>query len=244
MLGHTILIAAWSDSGYSDAIPSSGILVTEITETATGVARAHRFFQKPDPEGFPTAAAWDGAAPLRFDWDWQGMHSDSQRATEVRLLWTPETFFLKFHARFRNITVFADADPTGRRNGLWDRDVAEVFLQPNPATPDQYKEFEIGPNGMWIDLDIAPGAKSDLHSGLRRRVVMHHAKMSWVAELAIPMAALVPRFNPADVWRLNFFRVEGPTEPRFYSAWRPTNTPYPNFHVPAVFGKLIFDTRQ
>jgi len=42
------------------------------------------------------------------------------------------------------------------------------------------------------------------------------------------------------VWRVNFFRVEGATEPRFYSAWRPTNTPKPNFHVPEAFGALVF----
>jgi alpha-galactosidase len=34
--------------------------------------------------------------------------------------------------------------------------------------------------------------------------------------------------------------VEGATEPRFYSAWRPTGTAVPNFHVPEAFGQLIF----
>jgi hypothetical protein len=34
--------------------------------------------------------------------------------------------------------------------------------------------------------------------------------------------------------------VEGPSEPRFYSAWRPTNTGQPNFHVPEAFGWLVF----
>jgi hypothetical protein len=35
---------------------------------------------------------------------------------------------LKFVARYRLITVFHDADPVGRRDKLWDRDVAEVFF--------------------------------------------------------------------------------------------------------------------
>jgi alpha-galactosidase len=39
---------------------------------------------------------------------------------------------------------------------------------------------------------------------------------------------------------VNFFRVEGPSEPRFYASWRPTKTPVPQFHVPEVFGKLVF----
>jgi alpha-galactosidase len=138
------------------------------------------------------------------------------------------------------ITIFPDAEPNGRRDQLWDRDVAEVFLQPAPAIPTRYKEFEVSPNGFWIDLDIAPGIKRDLKSGLRRRVVLSEADKEWVAEMVIPMNALVARFEPAATWRVNFYRVEGAEEPRFYSAWRPTMTPVPNFHVPKAFGELVF----
>jgi len=49
-------------------------------------------------------------------------------------------------------------------------------------------------------------------------------------------------FDPVKAWRVNFYRVEGPAEPRFYSAWQPTKTPVPNFHVPDSFGKLVFKT--
>jgi hypothetical protein len=57
------------------------------------------------------------------------------------------------------------------------------------------------------------------------------------------MTALTANFDPAAVWRANFYRVEGPQEPRFYSAWQPTHTPQPNFHVPSAFGKLRFTDR-
>src|SRR2546427_255620 len=62
----------------------------------------------------------------------------------------------------------------------------------------------------------------------------------WVAELALPMKCFVARFDPAATWRVNFYRVEGAAEPRFYSAWQPTQTPAPNFHVPEAFGELVF----
>jgi alpha-galactosidase len=58
--------------------------------------------------------------------------------------------------------------------------------------------------------------------------------------LAIPMRALTANFDPAAEWRVNFFRVEGSREPRFYSAWRATKTPQPNFHVPSAFGRMRF----
>jgi alpha-galactosidase len=69
-------------------------------------------------------------------------------------------------------------------------------------------------------------------------------KKLWVAELSIPMKSLVARFDPAATWRVNFYRVEGTAEPRFYSAWRPTSTPQPNFHVPEAFGRLVFVESQ
>jgi alpha-galactosidase len=196
-----------------------------------------------DADGFPTRTAWELAAPLRFNADWQGKNADPSRETEVRLLWTAEALFLRFRSKYRTISVFSDAAANGWRDQLWDRDVAEVFLQPDASNLRKYKEFEVSPNGYWIDLDIAPGEKHDLKSGMQRRVVLDEPAKAWIAELAIPMKSLVEKFDPSATWRVNFFRVEGASEPRFYSAWRPTGTRVPNFHVPEAFGELIFTAR-
>jgi alpha-galactosidase len=203
-------------------------------------AVAVRTTESTDAEGFPKKSCWEAAQGVRFNADWQGNNSDAERETEVRLVWTPEVLYVRFQAKYRVITVFPDAEPNGRRDQLWDRDVAEVFLQPNASDRRRYKEFEVSPNGMWIDLEIAPGEKHDLRSGLRRRVTLNEASKTWIAELALPMKSLVERFDLAATWRVNFYRVEGASEPRFYSAWQPTGTPVPNFHVPEAFGKLIF----
>ena len=196
-----------------------------------------------DAAGFPARAAWELATPLRFNADWQGKNADPGRETEVRLLWTAEALFLRFRSNYRTITVFPDAAANGWCDQLWDRDVAEVFLQPDTSNLRRYKEFEVSPNGYWIDLDIAPGEKHDLKSGMRRRVVLDEKAKTWIAELAIPMRSLVEKFDPSAAWRANFYRVEGASEPRFYSAWRPTGTPEPNFHVPEAFGELGFTAR-
>jgi len=189
------------------------------------------------------AAEWQRAQAVTFCADWQGKNADAGRETRVRALWTPKTLYLRFECRYRELFVFQDSDANGRRDQLWDRDVAETFLQPDPSRSLYYREFEVSPNGMWIDLDIFPGGMSDLKSGLTRSVWLDEQNRTWAAELAIPMKALTEKFDPAAVWRTNFFRVEGAREPRFYSAWRATNTPEPNFHVPAVFGKLKFGDR-
>jgi alpha-galactosidase len=191
-------------------------------------------------EAFPKEAWWERAAAIRFDRDWRGEQEDSQRATEVRLLWNEQTLFLRFVARYRELCVFPDARADGWRDALWERDVAEAFLQPDAIDERVYKELEVSPNGYWIDLNIANGEKEEMRSGLRRRVVQDAAARTWTAELAVPMRSLTLAFDPKRSWRANFFRVEGKTEPRFYSAWSPTLTQAPNFHVPKAFGHLIF----
>ena len=186
------------------------------------------------------ASDWASAAPVTFSADWQGNNSDPARQTEVRLLWSDDTLYLRFVCRYRSLTTFTDSDPNGRRDHLWDRDVAETFLQPDPSRERYYKEFEVAPNGMWIDLDISPGPLADLKSNLQHSVFLDEKNKTWTAELAIPIKALTPNFDPAKTWRINFYRCEGPTEPRAYLAWQATRTPQPNFHVPSAFGYLRF----
>ncbi len=201
---------------------------------------AARMSGAPNAQGFPAASAWEGALPIRFSADWTGHNPDPQRETEVRVLWSPENLYLKFVARYRFITVFTDSAPNGRRDQMWERDVAEAFLQPSGSPPKSYKEIEVSPNGLWIDLAIDAGEKRDLASGLSRRTSVDEQSKTWQAELAIPTKSIAPDFDSSREWRANFYRVEGAAEPRFYSAWRPTMTPKPNFHVPELFGRLIF----
>ena len=208
----------------------------------TGTATAARLRGTLDAEGLVPSAPWRHAPPICFAWDWQGQNVDPQRETEVRILWSPQTLFLRFVARYRDITVFEDAEPDGRRDQLWDRDVAEVFLQPAELSGRHYKEIEVSPNGFWIDLDITPQGKEFLNSGLRRSVKIAEQTRTWEAQLAIPIPSLTAHFDPGKPWRVNFYRVEGPREPRFYSAWRPTGTAVPNFHVPEAFGQLVFES--
>jgi alpha-galactosidase len=207
----------------------------------TDAAVAVRFHGRADAEGFPADDAWENAPPVQFSSDWQGKNADPLRETQVQLLWTPDALYLRFLAHYRSITVFTDAESDGRRDRLWERDVAEVFLQPAESSGRHYKEFEVSPNGFWIDLDIGTGEKHDLRSGLQRRVKVNEQQDTWLAELVLPMKSLTAEFDPAKAWRVNFFRVEGASEPRFYSAWQPTGTQAPNFHVPDAFGKLAFE---
>ena len=157
------------------------------------------------------------------------------------MLWTSDLIYLRYLCRYRSIHVLTDADSNGRRNELWGRDVAEVFLQPDRFGEKYYKEFEVSPSGQWLDLDITPEGLKHIASGMRSRVALDEARRLWTADVAIPIAAITSAFNPARTWRVNFFRCEGLEPQRFYCAWQPTETEKPNFHVPQKFGWLRFE---
>ena len=237
------------------SMTQTGMTQPSMTQpTKAQVITAHKIAGEIALDAPNPAPEWAKASPITFCADWQGRNADPTRQTEVRALWTPHTFYLRFACRYLELFYFDDSGPNGRRDRLWDRDVAEAFLQPDPSRPRHYKEFEVSPNGLWIDLDIGPrteGTRSvasdsappgprHLQSGLTRSVWLNQEEHNWTAELAIPMKALAANFDPAARWRANFYRVEGGHEPRFYSAWQPTKTPQPNFHVPEAFGYLHF----
>lgn len=189
---------------------------------------------------FPEETEWKRAKPISFCHDWRGAISDPHRQTEAALLWDDHALYLRFHCSYREINVFVDADSSGRRDELWDRDVAEVFLQPDRFGEKHYKEFEISPNGQWLDVDITPEGLRHITSGVRSKVQIDEIERVWTAELAIPIASITANFDPAKAWRVNFFRCEGLDPERFYSCWQPTETSEPNFHVPEKFGWLHF----
>ena len=192
--------------------------------------------------GLPGSSAWEKATGISFCADWRGELADPQRETQTRFLWSEEFLFIQFLCRYREIYVYDDGNC--RRDQLWLRDVAELFIRPGADDPRHYKEFEISPNGNWLDLDIDRGQKSILYCDLKSRVRIDADASTWSAELAIPFNCLAPAFHPDEVWRLNLFRIEGPEPDRFYSAWRPTHTAKPNFHVPEHFGELHFASSE
>jgi alpha-galactosidase len=203
-----------------------------------GRLAARQLATRPDREGLPEPSAWDSAPSVAFCRDWQGQNPDPERETEARLLWSSERLFIRFRCRYRTLYVYEGQ--TGRRDQLWLRDVAEVFIRPAEADIRHYREFEVSPNGDWLDLDIFPGGKSILSCDLKIRVSVDPSAGIWTAELAIPMNCLTLRLDPGQIWHINLFRIEGPAPDRYYSSWRPTHTPKPNFHVPERFGELCF----
>jgi alpha-galactosidase len=192
----------------------------------------------PLEERLPNPYDWAEASSICFCHDWCGRNEDLQRQTEVRILWSFNFIFIQFQCRYRELFVFEDQN--NRRDELWLRDVAEIFIQTGADEIGNYREFEISPNGDWLDLDIAPEKKTHLAWSIESRVLVNPKTKTWTAEMAIPMSNLAPAFHPSEIWKINLFRIEGSEPDRFYSAWQPTHTAKANFHVPACFAELWF----
>jgi len=162
--------------------------------------------------------------------------------TEIRSRWTSENIYFLFICPYRELNLKPNPTQNTETNHLWDWDVAEVFVGSDFEHIRQYKEFEISPQGEWVDLDIdldnpKPEGGWLWNSGFASKARIEAAKKVWYGEMRIPVQS-IDRRPPAPglQMRINFYRGQGPA-PRHQSiAWQPTGQP--NFHVPQAFGLL------
>ena len=127
--------------------------------------------------------------------------------------------------------------------GLWERDVCEIFIAPDPTEPRKYFEFEVAPTGEWLDLaiDSTSGervADWEYRSGMEVAAKIEDDRI--LIAMKIPWEAYGRKPKAGDVWLANIFRCVGREPERGYLAWQPTFTEKPNFHVPEKFGQLTF----
>jgi len=188
--------------------------------------------------------AWKKAKEISIEKYWSGKDAPGERHAKARLLWSDAALYIRFEAnQTEPLVVSENANLKTKTRGLWDRDVCEIFLAPEKTEPRKYFEFEIAPNGEWIDLGIyqKPDKRetdweytSEMQSAARieKDKVRMAIKVVWKAFGKTPKAR--------DVWLGNLFRCVGKDETRGYLAWQPTKTVEPSFHVPEVFGEFEF----
>ena len=179
---------------------------------------------------------WNGKSALREKgYNWANL-------THVRSLWNEEHVYFYFESWFDSLNINSDWGTESATEGLWNKDVVEVFLRPGTAA--SYFEIEASPLGQWMDLEILkPREEVDLtwNSDLELETVLNEHECIWRAFLGLPyqsMKELPPEVGQA--WRVNLCRIAGKEPDREYLAWRPTFTGQPDFHKPSSFGHLIF----
>jgi hypothetical protein len=189
--------------------------------------------------------AWDDCEPVKIEHYWSGDPAPASRHAEARLCWSDEALHVRFVGAQHEPLVVAEDPVTDRKTlGLWDRDVCEIFVAPDPTHPERYFEFEAAPTGEWIDLGLVvkPTGREtdwDFHSGMEAAALVEGQSLK--IGIRIPWSEVIAKPATGDVWLVNLFRCVGPEAPERYLAWRPTRTPEPNYHVPDAFGSLRFE---
>ena len=195
------------------------------------------------PDGDPGKAVWRRARPVAIEQTSLDGVPRPELATEVRALWTSDSLYLLYRCPFTELTAYEPANPAQERDRLWEKDVVEAFIAPDAARPSRYREFEVAPNGEWVDLDVDRDAgRFDRTWDSRFRSAVHVDRQArcWTAELRIPLAALgdAPP-HPGDTWRINLYRCDRAHDA--FLAWNPTRAR--SFHQPERFGLLRFVPR-
>lgn len=188
------------------------------------------------------SAEWQNSQPVKIDHYWSGECAPPGRHAEARILWTKTGLLVRYVCNQVEPLIIGDDPQTEKKTmGLWDRDVCEIFIAPDPHLVERYFEFEVAPTGEWLDAAI------NLTSGTRETDWKFNSQMTTAAKIErdrVTMAVRIPwkigQPQQGERWRVNLFRCVGNDANRGYLSWQPTRTPEPLFHVPKAFGWLVF----
>lgn len=183
-------------------------------------------------------ALWSNAAVQWLDKNTRDGSGRPELATAVRAAWTDNHLYLFYAAPYTQLTTFEPATPDVERIGLWERDVVEAFIAPDPANLKRYDEFQVAPNAMKLDLRLRlPERDFAWDSGMKVAVAIDAEAHVWRAVMRIPLRSLSDAPPKTGTqWRIGLFRCD--TASKAFLAWRPSLNP--SFHVPERFGVLEF----
>jgi hypothetical protein len=194
----------------------------------------------------PTSAFWRGGSTIYMEKDSFGKPVPGYR-TEVRTRWTKNNLYFLFICPYEQLHLKPEPKTDQETNELWNWDVAEAFIGSDFDHIKRYKEFEISPQGEWVDLDIdleKPHHEDgwNWNSGFELKARIDEKEHVWYGAMKIPFSAIDSRSPaPGNTLRLNLFRGQGPPSNLHEITWQAPMSK--SFHVPARFGllKLVKD---
>jgi hypothetical protein len=203
-----------------------GYFLSEITADDAKTIKSYYIRSDYTLTADPGSQNWSGIKGVVADRGPRGDLTPGHR-TEIRSRWTEKNLY---------------PSTTTETNRLWEWDVAEVFIGTNFENIKRYTEFQVSPQGEWVDLEIDRGTNPPNHnwewnSGFEVKAKIDREKKLWFGEMRIPMDKIDGRKpQTGNVMRINFYRLQGPPPNRKHIAWQPTNAD--SYHVPEAFGVL------
>lgn len=195
----------------------------------------------------PASQFWSGATPAYMDLNTHGT-PDAKYRSEVRTRWTKQYLYLLFTCPYEELYLKPNPQTSTETNALWNWDVAEAFIGADFKNIRHYKEFEISPQGEWVDLDIRldnPHHEDGWtwNSGFEVAARIDPAAHVWYGAMKIPYSAIDTRPAAAgNALRINLFRSQGPPSARHQITWRAPMSD--SFHVPERFGLLLLTAKN
>lgn len=190
----------------------------------------------------PASPAWRNVPGVFADRDALGNPVPGHR-TEIRSRWSGMYLYFLFICPYEELNLKPDPVLDRETPRLWEWDVAEVFIGADFNDIKHYREFQVSPQGEFIDLDIHSdrlNAEHDMqwNSGFEVKARIDRTHKIWYGEMKIPISSIDTRPpQPGNEFRINFYRLQGPPDRRRQIAWQPTHSR--SHHVPEAFGKLI-----
>ncbi len=223
------------------ALCASALMGQNGNAPADAVIRSVRAAADASPAPDPSDPFWKD---VRGVYATQGPHGNPMPAlkTEIRSRWTPQNLYFLFICPYDKLYLKPQPVTGAETNKLWNWDVAEAFLGSDFEHIRQYKEFELSPQGEWVDLDInLVSAKPEggwlWNSGFQVSARIDSSARVWYGVMKIPFSAVDSRAPKAGLrLRANFYRMQGPPPHRGGIAWQPTHSD--TYHVPEAFGTL------
>jgi hypothetical protein len=189
----------------------------------------------------PRSILWRGAIPVYAELGTQG-RPVAGYTTEVRSRWTDRNLYVLFVCPYEELSLKPAPRTAKETNELWNWDVAEIFLGSDFQNIRRYKEFEVSPQGEWIDLDVDLALPHHevgwtWNSGFQVTARIDRKAKIWYGAMRIPFAALsTQRPAAGTTFRANLLRSQGPAERHQLIAWKAPMTD--TFHTPERFGTL------
>ena len=185
---------------------------------------------------------WSRAEAVSIGTYWSGEPAPAEKHAKVFALWSEKAVYFRFEAvQSEPYNVNESFQVDNETDELWERDVCEVFIAPRER--NRYFEFEVSPQGEWLDLAIELRNNKRYTDKSYKSAFTSSAKRDekqFTLAMRIDFEALNSRPSTGDTWSGNLFRIVGSGKERGFLTWRPTNTEVPNFHVPDSFGEFLF----
>jgi hypothetical protein len=187
----------------------------------------------------PAGAVWTKAPRVTVDRSYLAEPVPGT-PTEIRSRWTKEHLYLLYICPYDELNLKPQPDRSVETPRLWNWDVGEAFIGSDFERIGRYKEFQVSPQGEWVDLDIdrdnpktQAGAKWD--SGFTVAARIDAQAKIWYGVMRIPFSAIDTRPpEKGRELRAGLYRIAGIDPQKKYYAWRPTGQT--SFHVPQAFG--------